>query len=526
MAAAPPPPPPSGAAGGADVDLQAVEGIPRDTLVALLKRKDKEAKGLAAKLEKLEERYVKVVRFNKILMEDRTSFQRFCSELLPESDGAFEEAAAQETPVNLDALLRRLAAWRGALENAGEERSVFRQFTELVFPGDVAVAQLFEASALGFEALDTLQQRWTAVEDLHNQSIASVNAMAREQMMARTGELEAAIAGRKEAERKNEELMEQLTHFHREKAQQLTQRLSGGGGGGASGSNGGNATPAHPGSDSSKHAASNSLSFGHMPSGGGSGGGGGGQQLRELREALDAAERRELEARAAAARREEELRGTLDSQQAETQRLKRELERIADDGERHRSQARQMLEEKDAVTDRLRARVAELQQELGSNNFIAQLAEKQAGRDADLRAQQRQVDSMNQTVAEIQRLLALSYSQERVLKDRIRELEGSHGRGHVAGDYLKHVVLKYMEYTQVGDLKAQGLVPVLCTLLSLSPEERRAVENPGIPQPLLLINQAVGGATTWLRGAAGAEGNASPGGAAIPQQPPAELLSS
>ena len=67
---APPPPPPAGGPNGGDVDLQAIEGIPRDTLVALLRRKDKEAKATAAKLEKLEERYVKVVRFNKILMED------------------------------------------------------------------------------------------------------------------------------------------------------------------------------------------------------------------------------------------------------------------------------------------------------------------------------------------------------------------------------------------------------------------------------------------------------------------------
>merc|ERR1719188_2190862 len=96
----------------------------------------------------------------------------------------------------------------------------------------------------------------------------------------------------------------------------------------------------------------------------------------------------------------------------------------------------------------------------------------------------------------------MSYSQERVLKDRIRELEMSYGRNHVAGDYLKHVVLKYIQYNQVGDLKAQSLVPVLCTLLSFTSEERGQVEQTAIPQPLLLINQAVGGATTWLRGSA------------------------
>mmetsp|Transcript_131694 Transcript_131694/g.421336 ORF Transcript_131694/g.421336 Transcript_131694/m.421336 type:complete len:503 (-) Transcript_131694:83-1591(-) len=492
MAAPPPPPPPpasGGGGGGGGGDLEAVEGIPRDTLVALLRRKDKEAKGFAAKLEKLEERYVKVVRFNKILMEDRTSFQRLCSELLPESDGAFEEAAAQETPVNLEALLRQLSSWRGALENAREDHRVFRQFMEMVFPGDAEVDGLFEAEVMGPDATDTLQRRWAELEDLHNQSIASVNAWSREQMLVRAADLEEVQAARKEAERKNAELTEQLTQLHRQKAKELTQRL--GGDGSKLGSNGADPTADAGARDS----------------------GAGGQQLRELREALDAAERREREGRAAAGRLEEELRGTLDAHQAEVQRLRREMERLSDEGERHRAQARKLAEEKDATADRHRSKVQELEQELNSNAFIAQMAEHQAGRDAEVRGMKRQVEQVTQSMAEVQRLLALSYSQERVLKDQIRELDGSHSRGHVAGDYLKHVVLKYMEYTQVGDLKAQGLVPVLCTLLSLNPEERRQVENPSIPQPLLLINQAVGGASSWLRGATGPSAGSDTAGA-------------
>lgn len=479
------------AAAGADIDIQAVEGIPRDTLVALLKRKDKEAKGLAAKLEKLEERYVKVVRFNKILREDRTSFQRFCGELLPESEGAFEEGAAQETPVNLDALLRQLSNWRGALEKAGEDRKVFRQFTELVFPGDESVTNLFESAALGPSAFDVLQQQWTVLEDLNSRSIAAVSAQAREQMVSHVAELDTARAGKSDAERKVEELRAQLTQLHREKAQALTQKLGG--------------KAAQEAEEPQKPAESTpTVTAAGLPMGGGreagAGTAGGGPQLRELREALDAAERRERESRQAAARREDDLRGSLDAQQQETDRLKREVDRLKDDGERHRAQARTLLDEKDGVMERLRGRMGELEQELSSNSFIAQLAEQQAGRDAEVLAGRRQVDHVNQTLAEIQRLLALSYSQERVLKDRIRELEASHGRGHVAGDYLKHVMMKYMEYTQVGDLKAQGLVPVLCTLLELTPEERGTVEQASIPQTLLLLNQAVGGAAKWLGG--------------------------
>ncbi|CAK0885726.1 unnamed protein product, partial [Prorocentrum cordatum] len=218
----------SGAGASVDLDLAAVENIPRDTLVALLKRKDKEAKSAIAKLDKLEERYVKVVRFNKLLMEDRTSFQRFCSDLLPESDGVFEEAAAQETPVNLDALLRRLQAWRSTFEAVSEDRKVFQQFVELVFPADEGLAQLFRDPSLGAGAFDTLQHRWMAREDLHNQSMASINSMAREQMTERGRELEDAKVARAEAERRLEEMREQMTQLARDKAQSLKLRLSGG----------------------------------------------------------------------------------------------------------------------------------------------------------------------------------------------------------------------------------------------------------------------------------------------------------
>merc|ERR1712151_815081 len=100
----------------------------------------------------------------------------------------------------------------------------------------------------------------------------------------------------------------------------------------------------------------------------------------------------------------------------------------------------------------------------------------------------------------VQKMLTLSYQQERTLKERIRELEASHGRGHVASDYLKHVILKYVQYTQREDLKAQSLVPVISTLLNLSPEENKSIEQPMIPQPLLLLNQAVGESVTWMRG--------------------------
>lgn len=504
------PSPPAGngppAAAVEDLDLQAVGKIPKDTLVALLKRKDREAKGLVSKLEKLEERYVKVVRFNKILMEDRTSFLRFCNELLPESDAAFEEAAAQEIPVNLEALVNRLQSWRGTFEAARDDRRIFQQFVELAFPGDEVVAQLFAGPALGPEAFDMLQHRWVATEDLHNQSIASMNSLARQQVMAKSREMEAETAARREAEKRCEDLREQLTRVAREKAQILTQRFQGGA--------------------SSTEAAAEPSSSENPPlpdvvrsgsSAGARGGGGGGDlheqlhlQLREAQEARDDAERRERRFRDAAeasAGAERDLRTSFETQQAETRRLQGEVERLRDDSERHRNHALQLLQQKDDVLSRLQERMAELEQELSSNSFIERFAEQQAGRDAEVKAQRKQMDHLHETLCEIQKLLGMSYTQERALKDRIRELEGSRGRTHVAGDYLKHVVLKYVEYSQKGDMKAQALVPVICTLLNLKPEERRSVDKSAIPNPLLVLNQAVGEATSWLRGDSAQQAN-------------------
>lgn len=473
---------------GSDLDMQAVEGIPRETLVALLKRKDKEAQAATGKVEKLEERYVKVVKFNKILMTDRGNFLRFCNELLPESDAVFEEAAAQEVPVNVEALLRSLSSWRTSYEAAREDRRVFQQFAELAFPGDEAVAQLFIGSSLNPEAFSTLQSRWIALEDLHNQSLASINALARAQVVDKTRELEEANKARLEAEQRIEEMREQLTQFAREKAQMLTQRLQGG-------------SAVEPVAESTQRSGS-------TPGGVASNGDLQQQErgvLRDTREALDSAERRErkaLEAVESSERREQELRISLDLQQAEAAKLKSEMDKLKEDGERARTQARQLLQQKDEVMSRLQERLTELDKEMSSNAFLVRAAEQQAGRDAEVKAQQRHMSQLTTTVSEIQRLLGMSYNQERLLKERIRELEQSQDRhGQVAGDYLKHVVMKYIEYNQKGDLKAQALVPVLCTLLSLSAEEQRVVNRQGLPTPVLYFNQAIGETMSWFSGA-------------------------
>mmetsp|Transcript_73968 Transcript_73968/g.154173 ORF Transcript_73968/g.154173 Transcript_73968/m.154173 type:complete len:507 (+) Transcript_73968:140-1660(+) len=464
--------PPSGDnTGGSEV---VVDTIPRDTLVALIKRKDKEAKQAAAKLEKLEERYVKVVRFNKILMEDRSSFQQFCGSFLPETDCLFEEAAAQETTVNVESIKKKLATWRSSFESAAEDKTILRSFLGLVFPNDAEVKAMCEAERFNEDTMDTLQLRWMHLEDQYKESIASVNAMARQQMMEKENEVSSLKGKCSNLDKEIAQLKAQLAEFHREKAKTLTNRLQ-------SGHSLATGAPEYINQSTPDES-----------------------ELKELKEALQASERREREARAEvqneANRRQEELQSLREQKEGEIQKLKREMDGLWDEAEKYRAAARRAAEQKDTASDELRAKLAAMEEELHSTAFLSQMAEQQANRDAEVRTMQSQVDQVTKTLAEMQRLMDLSNTQEKLLKDRIRELESSHGRGHVAGDYLKHVVLKYMEYCQAGDMKAQGLVPVLCTLLHLTPEEKQAVEGTALPQSLLRINQAIGGASTWFRG--------------------------
>jgi len=209
------------------------------------------------------------------------------------------------------------------------------------------------------------------------------------------------------------------------------------------------------------------------------------------------------------AAREQELLTEVEGHKAEVRRVCKEIEVMREDAERHRSQVRQLVEQKDSALEQLQTDKRKLEEELTSNAFITQCAEAQAGRDAELRAQKGEMAKLNDSVLEMQNLLGLNYEQDKILKARIRELEQSHGRNHVAGDYLKHVVLKYIQYRQAGDTRQHSLVPVLCTLLHFDDEERTSVQSPA-STGFSTLGQAVGGASQWLRGPGGNSGRAAP----------------
>jgi len=209
--------------------------------------------------------------------------------------------------------------WKRANEAARSDRQALQQFVELVFPGDEGVTELFERPSLGGDAFDMLHNKWVALEDLHNQSIASINVMAREQVMSRARDHEAVLAAKQEAESRIEELREQLTSLARDKAQTLTQKLQGG-----------------------------SSSVTELPPGVGVD-----VKTAVTAEGYDDKSREASEA--AAAERERQLRDALDARQAETQRLQRELDRFREEEEQSRAAARRQLDEKEQLHDQLQS---------------------------------------------------------------------------------------------------------------------------------------------------------------------------
>jgi len=86
---------------------------------------------------------------------------------------------------------------------------------------------------------------------------------------------------------------------------------------------------------------------------------------------------------------------------------------------------------------------------------------------------------MRQTLAEADRTIALGQQQEKVLKARIRELEGGSSRSQVNMDYLKSVVFKYAEYgsrSRFTDSRQKALLPVLATLLAFDKDEMEKLQ--------------------------------------------------
>ncbi|KAG0230308.1 GRIP and coiled-coil domain-containing protein 2 [Actinomortierella wolfii] len=100
---------------------------------------------------------------------------------------------------------------------------------------------------------------------------------------------------------------------------------------------------------------------------------------------------------------------------------------------------------------------------------------------------QQLTELLNESEANNQRLL----DQEKVLKEEIRNLDRSEKRQNLSVDYLKNIVLKFLVTSD-----REPLIPVLSTVLQLSPEEvatlKKKAVNPSTPSLVPSLSRSHG----------------------------------
>eukprot|EP00243_Klebsormidium_subtile_P000750 TRINITY_DN1125_c0_g4_i1.p1 TRINITY_DN1125_c0_g4~~TRINITY_DN1125_c0_g4_i1.p1 ORF type:complete len:200 (-),score=68.05 TRINITY_DN1125_c0_g4_i1:218-793(-) len=103
---------------------------------------------------------------------------------------------------------------------------------------------------------------------------------------------------------------------------------------------------------------------------------------------------------------------------------------------------------------------------LPTEQQIMVFARQQAQRDEEIAKCRRNIQLLEEEVAELEHENRLRSQQEAVLKEELRRLDRNEKRESVDMTYLKNVVLKLLETGEVN-----ALLPVLQMLLQLSPEE-------------------------------------------------------
>lgn len=115
-----------------------------------------------------------------------------------------------------------------------------------------------------------------------------------------------------------------------------------------------------------------------------------------------------------------------------------------------------------------------MERELDTSRMITKWAEVQASRDLVLKEKERESENIKGQFRNLESMLWKKMEQEKKDRRRIRELEWLAGNTDKA--YMKEVVLKYIEYTLLGDMKAKTLIPALCTLIGASDEEMNDIK--------------------------------------------------
>eukprot|EP01103_Thecamoeba_quadrilineata_P007249 TRINITY_DN1706_c0_g1_i4.p1 TRINITY_DN1706_c0_g1~~TRINITY_DN1706_c0_g1_i4.p1 ORF type:complete len:573 (+),score=190.14 TRINITY_DN1706_c0_g1_i4:577-2295(+) len=81
------------------------------------------------------------------------------------------------------------------------------------------------------------------------------------------------------------------------------------------------------------------------------------------------------------------------------------------------------------------------------------------------------IQQLNELLQDSERMDSLHQMQENLLKNEIRELERAKVRSSLNLDYLKNIIVKFLETDE-----RQAMLPVLVTLLQISPEEVQRIK--------------------------------------------------
>eukprot|EP00397_Hematodinium_sp_SG-2012_P047524 GEMP01054097.1.p1 GENE.GEMP01054097.1~~GEMP01054097.1.p1 ORF type:complete len:356 (+),score=79.75 GEMP01054097.1:461-1528(+) len=164
--------------------------------------------------------------------------------------------------------------------------------------------------------------------------------------------------------------------------------------------------------------------------------------------------------------------------------LKEKLQAEIDENTKELSvcEANGMIEESEILS---------MEAELNNCSFLEDAAACQTQVDMQLESY-KGLEELNDDIKDLQRLISASSNQCALLEEAITQIDKCAGEEAVRNlPYLREVVVKFVEYSQRGDMTAATLLPVICTILGATEEEQTRLEQ-RFPSTWLYLHQSMG----------------------------------
>jgi len=100
-------------------------------------------------------------------------------------------------------------------------------------------------------------------------------------------------------------------------------------------------------------------------------------------------------------------------------------------------------------------------------------AQVQALRDEEINNLNKRIQDLQNLLSDAERMEKLHHLQEQHLKNEIRDLQRTLKRENANPEYLKNIMVKFIEFED----QREQLLPVIATVLQLSPAEMRRINE-------------------------------------------------